>query len=261
MVEDRTHDELIQEQFSQQAALWDSYIRSGGNEEVLSWNIGRLDLRSDMRALDVAAGTGVVARAMAARVAQAVAVDVTPEMVAQGRQLAAAEGLSNVAFDEGDARNLPYDDAGFDVVTCRLAMHQFEDPERCLRELVRVCRPGGQVAIIDITTSDDTATAETHNRLERLRDPSHTNALSASRLQEMAERCGLDIFDASYFDVQRNLESWMDLTQTPSESRIAILKELQRELDGGPATGMYPYMQDGQFMFKHRWAMLVGRKR
>ena len=53
----------------------------------------------------------------------------------------------------------------------------------------------------------------------------------------------------------------MDLTRTPSESRIAILKELQRELDGGPATGMYPYLQDGQFMFKHRWAMLVGRKR
>ena len=117
------------------------------------------------------------------------------------------------------------------------------------------------MAIIDITTSYDAAIAETHNRLERLRDPSHTNALSASRLQEMAERCGLDIVDASYFDAQRNLESWMDLTQTLSESRIAILKELQRELDGGPATGMYPYLQDGQFMFKHRWAMLVGRKR
>ena len=73
MVEDRTHDELIQEQFSQQAALWDAYIRTGGNEEVLSWNIGRLELRPDMRALDVAAGTGVVARAMAARVAEAVA--------------------------------------------------------------------------------------------------------------------------------------------------------------------------------------------
>ena len=260
MVEDRTHDELIQEQFSRQAALWDAYIRTGGNEEVLSWNIGRLKLRPDMRVLDVAAGTGVVARAMAARVAEAVAVDVTPEMIAQGRQLAAAEGLSNMTFDEGDARNLPYDDARFDVVTCRLAMHQFDDPGRCLQELVRVCKSGGQVAIIDITTADDPATAETHNRLERLRDPSHTNALTANHLREMAEGCGLTIVDASYFDVERNLESWMDLTQTPSESRTAILKELQRELDGGPATGMYPCLQDEQFMFKHRWAMLVGRK-
>ena len=261
MVEDRTHDELIREQFSQQAALWDAYIRTGGNEDILSWNIGRLELRPDMRVLDVAAGTGVVARTMAAKVAEAVAVDVTPEMVAQGRQLAAAEGLSNATFDEGDARNLLYDDASFDVVTCRLAMHQFEDPGRCLQELVRVCRSGGQVAIIDITTAYDPATAETHNRLERLRDPSHTNALTANHLREMVEGHGLEIVDASYFDAQRNLESWMDMTQTPPESRIAILEELQRELDGGPATGMYPYMRDGEFMFKHRWAMLVGRKR
>ena len=261
MVDDRTHDELIQEQFSQQAAMWDSYIRSGGNEDVLSWNIGKLELTPDMRVLDVAAGTGVLARAMAVRVFEAVAVDVTPEMVAQGRQLAASEGLSNMTFDEGDARNLPYNDARFDVVTCRLAMHQFEDPRRCLQELVRVCRPGGQVAIIDITTADDPATAETHNRLERLRDPSHTNALTANQLQGMAEGCGLDIVDASYFEVERNLESWMDMTQTPSESRTTILEELQRELGGGRDTGMYPYLQDGRFMFKHRWAMLVGRKR
>ncbi len=260
MVEDRTHDDLIRAHFSQQASLWDAYVTSGGNDDVLSWNISNLELHPDMRVLDVAAGTGLVARATAPRVADAVAVDVTPEMVAQGRRLAAAEGLSNFIFDEGDARSLPYDDASFEVVTCRLGMHQFEDPDRCLREMVRVCKSGGQVAIIDITTSDDPATAETHNRLERLRDPSHTNAPASSSLRKMTEGCGLTIVHTSYFDAQRNLDSWMDMTGTPPESRKVILEELQAELDGGPATGMYPYLDNGRFMFWHRWAMLVGRK-
>lgn len=260
MTEERTHDELIREQFSQQAATWDSYVTSDGNENALSWSIANLELLPDMRVLDVAAGTGLLARAMAPQVAESVAVDVTPEMVARGRQLAADEGLTNVTFDEGDARSLPYADGSFAVAGCRLAMHQVEDPIQCLQEMVRVCQSGGHVAIIDITTSEETEIAETHNGLERLRDPSHTNALPATRLRAMAEECGLEIVKTAAFEAQRNLNSWMDMTETPADSRSVILAELQRELDGGPPTGMYPYLENGQFMFRHRWVMLVGRK-
>ncbi len=260
MSQERTHDELIQEQFSQQAANWDAYVVSGGNEHALAWSLENLELRPDMRVLDVAAGTGVLARGMAPMVAQAVAVDVTPKMVARGGQLAAEEGLTNVTFDLGDARSLPYEDESFSLVACRLAMHQVENPGMCLREMVRVCRSGGHVAIIDLTTSEDPATAEAHNRLERLRDPSHTNALPVSRLRAMAEECGLEIARTSAFEAQRSVESWMDMTQTPDESRALILRHLQSELSGGPETGMYPYLEDGQLMFRHRWAMLVCRK-
>ncbi len=260
MTEERTHDELIREQFSRQAAQWDTYVTSGGNEAALSWSIGKLELHPDMRVLDVAAGTGLVARAMSPAVAEAVAVDVTPEMVAEGRKLAAAEGLTNVTFEEADARILPYGDGSFALVACRLAMHQVEDPLRCLREMVRVCQTGGYVAVIDITSSEDPGTADTHNRLERLRDPSHGYALPPSQLRKMAEGYGLEIVKSASFEAHRNLESWMDLTETPPEARAVITAELERELDGAPATGMHPFRQDGVLMFSHLWFMLVGRK-
>ena len=260
MTEERSHDHLIREQFSRQAANWDSYVVSGGNEDALAWSLENVELRPDMVVLDVAAGTGILARGMAPMVAQAFALDVTPEMVARGAELAAEEGLTNVTFDHGDARSLPYEDGSFSLVACRLAMHQVENPDLCLREMTRVCRSGGEVVIIDLTTSEDPATAETHNRLERLRDPSHTNALPASRHRAMAQECGLEALRAAFYDSQRNVASWMNMTQTPPESRAAILERLEAELSGGAATGMSPYRENGELMFKHRWIMLVGRK-
>ena len=260
MTGERTHDELIQEQFSRQAANWDTYVTSGGNEDALAWCIANLDLRSDMRVLDVATGTGLMARAVAPYVAEAVGVDVTPEMVAQAAQLSAAEGLNNVSFDEGDARGLLYPDGSFSLVICRLAMHQVDQPLACLREMVRVCRSGGEVVVIDITSSEDAPVAETHNRLERLRDPSHGWALSPARLREMAEGCGLRVARTATFEASRSVLTWMDMTETPSAARSVILEHLRAELGGGPPTGMYPYEEDGELKFTHRWVTQAGRK-
>ncbi len=260
MTEENSHDELIREQFTLQAAGWDTYVQEGDNEEVLSWIIRNLELRPELRALDVAAGTGLVARALAPGVGEVAAVEVTPEMIVQGRKLAAAEGLTNVTFDEADARSLPYAAASFDLVASRLAMHHFEEPGQILREMVRVCESGGHIAIIDITTPEDAAAAASHNRLEQLRDPSHTRALPPSRLQEMVEESGLELTSVNYFDAKRDLESWLDFTETPAEARSVIISELEGQLEGGPDTGMLPSLEDGRLMFIHRWMMLVGRK-
>ena len=255
-----THDELVQQQFSQQAARFDTYVTAGGNEDVLAWIMGNLELEPHYHALDVAAGTGLVARQIAPSVQAAVALDATPEMLSQGRHQAHAEGLTNMTFDQGDAANLPYPDGSFDLVTCRLGMHHFADPQRQLEEMARVCRPGGQVVIIDITTSEDSRIAATHNRLERLRDPSHTVALTSAQLLALAENAGLEVASASQFDAHRGLDDWMDLTGTAPDDRESIAGELRQELDGGPATGMSPFLEDGRLMFHHLWFLLVGRR-
>ena len=261
MVEESSHDDLIREQFSMQAARWDTYVSDGAYEDVLPWIISNLELRPDMRVLDVAAGTGLVARAMAPHVAEAVAADATPEMVTEGQRLAAGEGLANVTFEEADARCLPYADGSFSVVASRLAMHHFERPDEILQEMARVCQPGGQVAIIDITTPEDPGAAAVHNRLERLRDPSHTEALPPSQLEQMAQVCGLEVVGASSFDARRDLDGWMDMTATPAEARSVIVNEMQQQLDGGPDTGMSPAMDGSILTFSHHWLMLVCKKR
>ena len=260
MASERTHDELVQEQFSRQAAQWESYLAAGGNEEVMAWIMGNLDLQPHFRVLDVAAGTGLVARQMAPNVAAAVALDATPEMLAQGRQQSEAEGNANVTFDHGDAANLPYPDNSFHLVACRLGMHHFENPRLQLQEMVRVCHPGGSVVLIDITTSDDSAAAATHNRLERLRDPSHTTAFTSDGLLALVQAAGLEISLSDRFAAHRPLDDWMDLTATPLDTRVAIAEELRQELDDGSPTGMHPFQEDGQLMFRHIWIMLVAKK-
>lgn len=98
------------------------------------------------RVLDVACGAGQLALP-AARVGAAVTgVDIASNLIDQARARARAEGLA-IRFDEGDAEELPYDDAAFDVVFSLIGAMFAPRPERVAAELIRVCRPGGRIVM------------------------------------------------------------------------------------------------------------------
>jgi ubiquinone/menaquinone biosynthesis C-methylase UbiE len=97
-----------------------------------------------MRVLDVAAGTGNVAMAAAHAGAQVTASDIAPAMVAKGR--VRTEGLE-VEWEEADAEDLPYEDAGFDRVLSAFGTMFAPNPEQMTAELLRVTRPGGAIAM------------------------------------------------------------------------------------------------------------------
>jgi SAM-dependent methyltransferase len=97
--------------------------------------------------LDVATGTGNTLRAAAAAGARSVrGIDVTPELLDIARVRAAAAGIEAV-FDVGDAEALPYGSAMFDRVVSTFGVMFAPDQRRAAGELVRVCRPGGRVAV------------------------------------------------------------------------------------------------------------------
>jgi SAM-dependent methyltransferase len=103
------------------------------------------------RVLDLASGTGDPALTIAGRVGNAghvVISDLSPQMLDIARANAARAGLHNLSFDVVDAHRLPYDDATFDRVTCRLGVMFFWDCVRALREVRRVLKPGGVVSLI-----------------------------------------------------------------------------------------------------------------
>jgi SAM-dependent methyltransferase len=100
------------------------------------------------RVLDVAAGSGLVAIPAAATGASVVAADLTPEMFRAGQQAAAAAGVS-LEWVEADAEALPFDDAEFDVVLSCLGVMFAPDHRAAAAELVRVCRPGGTIGLIN----------------------------------------------------------------------------------------------------------------
>jgi SAM-dependent methyltransferase len=108
--------------------------------------VARLAIPAGTRVLDVACGTGNLAIPLAREGAVATGVDIAPNLLVQGRERAAAEGLS-VAFDEGDAEQLPYDDASFGAVVSMFGAMFAPRPEVVASELARVLKPGGLLAM------------------------------------------------------------------------------------------------------------------
>ena len=109
-----------------------------------------LNLRPGMRVLDVACGTGNFALPAARLGAVVTGVDIAPNLIEKARAAAKSEGLT-VQFDEGDAENLPYEDASFDAVSTMFGAMFAPRPELVAAELKRVCRPGGLIAMANWT--------------------------------------------------------------------------------------------------------------
>ena len=108
------------------------------------------DIAAGSQVLDVACGSGNATIAAARSGAHAVGVDYVPELLEQGRLRAAAEGL-DVEFVEGDAEDLPFDDARFDTTLSVYGSMFAPNHRQAAAELVRVTRPGGTVALASWT--------------------------------------------------------------------------------------------------------------
>jgi demethylmenaquinone methyltransferase/2-methoxy-6-polyprenyl-1,4-benzoquinol methylase len=129
--------------------IGDSYERVGAllsfGQDPL-WRRRLVDVvapRDGERLLDVATGTGLVARELRGRARCAVVgIDISPGM------LAAAKG-DGVAFVRGRAEGLPFADARFDALTFTYLLRYVEDPARTIAELARVVRPGGRIASLE----------------------------------------------------------------------------------------------------------------
>jgi SAM-dependent methyltransferase len=187
---DASHDALIRDQFTRQAAVFNAAapIRS---EDALKVIVAAGRPTAGDRVLDVACGGGLVARAFAPHVRHATGIDVTPAMLDQARRAAAEAGLGNTGWDQGDVTTLPYADGAFDIVATRFSFHHFLEPLAVLKEMVRVCKPGGRIVVVDSCPSEDKAKAAAFNHLELLRDPSHTRALPLSEMQSVFAAAGL----------------------------------------------------------------------
>ena len=219
-------------------------------------------------ALDVATGTGIFARALAgAGCASVVGIDVTKEMLAHAESSGSSNSLDDVtdvapvlpSYLLCDAASMPFEDDAFDLVTCRLAVHHFADPAVQLTEMARVCKPGGIVVVVDLITVADPdhdgsdaevkCAAAEHNRLEILRDPSHTRALSATELCGLVSASGLDLLQSEdgrtstgessidgsgvavpTLDVMMDLEAWMASTNTPQAAQAEITAAMEAEV-------------------------------
>ncbi|MFG1850986.1 class I SAM-dependent methyltransferase [Actinomadura geliboluensis] len=248
-----THDEKVVREFSKQAAGFaDPRLNVAFTrhlDRLVRFMEPELDLEDVV--LEVAAGTGIVSRAIAHRVRHVTALDLTPAMLAEGKRGADHAGLTNLTFTHGDATSLPYLDRSFTLVMTRFSLHQVADPGAVVAEMARVSRPGAALIIADLVRPE--GVAGDPDRIERLRDPSHGTALTEARIAELVAAAGAEVKRTDRFDYVRPLDPWLEFSQTPAEAAAQIRRELEEELAGGPATGMRPSMVDGVLHFTHAY--------
>ena len=116
------------------------------------FSLGVLDPGEDV--LDIGCGAGMdtlVAAQMVGADGYVTGIDMTPDMAAKARRSAAEMGLANVTIVDGSAEELPFADAGFDVVISNGVIDLIPDKEAVFSEIARVLRPGGRIQLADVT--------------------------------------------------------------------------------------------------------------
>lgn len=254
------HNRVIRREFSKQASQFGEKGLTLSSQDILDWIVSLLPLEKQFRVLDVAAGTGILSRAMAPHVGEVVAIDITPQMLAQARLETSKNNLHNISIEQGNAEKLPYVSDSFDLVVSRLAIHHFELPIVPLREMVRVCKPGHRIGIIDLLSPEDERVAEVYNDLERLRDPSHVAALSKSHMEYLLVKAGIALERMETRDIEVDFQRWVQMTGTKPEMVQVLQNELKKEIDNGTRTGMRPFMKSDTLKFLQVWSVISGMK-
>lgn len=179
-----------QEQFSKNAEKYrDEPLFSEG--EDLRRMVKSVSLSGTERLLDIGTGAGHTTLAFAPHVEMCVGIDLTEKMVRVASEMAVNRSVSNVQFQVGDAENLPFEEASFDLVTCRFAAHHFPDLKKAVGEIARVLKPGGIFLLVDHYAPEETELDVFVNQLNRLRDPSHVRESSLSEWRDLLTQHGL----------------------------------------------------------------------
>jgi SAM-dependent methyltransferase len=240
---DVAHQDLIRDQFTRQAVVFNA-AAPVADKDALQLIVTAANAEPDDTVLDVACGGGLVARAFAPHVRHATGIDVTPAMLDTARKAAAEQGLANTSWDQGDVTTLPYADGAFTIVATRFSFHHLLDPLAVLREMARVCAPGGRIVVADSCPAEEAAKAAAFNRLELLRDPSHTRALPLSEMKRIFAEAGLGKPRVSFTEL-RDVVSNLLARSYPNPGDEARIIEMFRASAVNDSLGI-PVRLDGE---------------
>jgi ubiquinone/menaquinone biosynthesis C-methylase UbiE len=216
---------------AQYGAVGDAYVKSAGHAtgSDLQRMVEVANPQPDERMLDLATGGGHVARVFAPHVAEVVASDLTPEILTHAAASFAEQGLANITTALVDAEEIPYSDASFDLVTCRIAPHHFPHPDRFAQEAARVLRSGGRFVLIDSTVPESEPGA-LFNRFETLRDPSHVRSLTVAEWEALISSTGLVLDLAETFHKRHDFADWTGRSRMTEGDR-ATLERMMLDAD------------------------------
>jgi ubiquinone/menaquinone biosynthesis C-methylase UbiE len=248
-----THKDSILDQFTRQAVPF-STASAIKDEAALRLIVEFSGAGPDDSVLDVACGGGLVVCAFAKTVRHATGIDLTPAMLEQARKNQAAQGLTNVTWQQGDVVPLPFPDASFSIVTSRFAFHHFLDPLAVLREMKRVAKPGGKVMVVDSAPAPDRADA--FNRVEKLRDPSHVRAMPVDEHKSLYAKAGLPEPRLTWYRLESEMEALI-ARSFPNPGDDDKIRAIFRASLADDALGIQTRLVDGKIHYGFPVAVLV----
>jgi len=242
---DRRQKDRIRERFTQTAEVFGNYAVPHRLQEAEAL-VRALGAGPDHRAVDLACGPGTLALPFARHVRWICGLDLTPAMLERALRSAAEDHLSNLDFALGDAHLLPFADATLDIAVTSYSLHHMPDPARVIQEMARVVKPGGRVGVIDICASGNPKVAEAGNRIERIRDHSHTRSLSLVEFERLFHDSGLRILAAEPLKEPRSFEHWMHVAGwKPGDAVYGETLRLIEATLGDNSAGFYPKLVPG----------------
>lgn len=200
-----------------------SRVHATGEDLVIMREaVGRL---ANPLVLDAGCGAGHTAVAVAPVAREVIAVDLSPEMLAQVELLAAERGVDNVVVRQGDVEQLPFADSLFDAVVTRYSAHHWPDPAAALREAGRVLKPGGLLLLCDVVAPDAPALDTFLQTVELLRDGSHVRDHSVAQWRTLLAQAGFASSVLAEWVLPLDFERWTRRMATPPD-RVAMLRTL-----------------------------------
>lgn len=184
--------------------------------------------------LDLGAAAGHVALALAPHVRLVIALDPATAMLREAQRLAAERGATNLRLVSALADPVPFNDAEFDLVTCRYAAHHFPDLPGALYEVARVLKPGGRFYVVDTVAPEEPALDEFVNEIELLRDSSHARDYRLSEWQSALAGFGLRYELHARWLLPLAFDDWVARVGTPP----AGVERLRERFDAAPGAAV-----------------------
>ena len=231
-------------------------------------------LRPGERVLDVACGTGVIARRAAEQVGPAgtvTAIDLSPDMIEVARTVP-APAMPPIEWHVGDAASLPFPDGAYDVVLCQMGLMFMEDQAAALREMQRVLATGGRVVISTPGRIQPVFLALERAIVEQI-NPDLGGFVRAvfsmhdpEVLAALLRGAGLREVTATVSPVRLRLPSpaeflWQYINVTPLAPLVAQAPEAaQRAMEQQAVDAWQPYVVDGALVGEQPMVLASGRR-
>jgi ubiquinone/menaquinone biosynthesis C-methylase UbiE len=248
------HNKKVIEQFSKQAI---PFTKIKGHYDSVDTIISMSEVSKKHKVLDLACGTGILSCEFAKYAENVIGLDLTKEMIEQAVKVQNENNLKNINFDLANVEKLAYKDNSFDIIFTRYSFHHFLDTKKVFEEMIRVCKTNGKIIVVDVAIENQYTSA--YNQMEKLRDPSHTKALTFEEFDELFSNKSLSTHKRSSYKVDLELENQLKAS-FPNDGDEEKLREIFKDDIKTNTLGINTHLKENKIHFSYPITIFMANK-